>query len=54
MHHYFADDPDMENLIVDSSVIRAHSCTAGAPKKTVVRSSKPSDAVVVAFPPKST
>lgn len=37
MHAHFADDPDMENVILDSSVVRAHPCAAGAPKKTVVK-----------------
>jgi transposase len=29
---YFADDPDMEHLILDSTVVRAHPCAAGARK----------------------
>ena len=29
----FADDPDMENGMVDSTVVRAHACAAGATKK---------------------
>ena len=33
MHEYFADDPDLESIMIDSTVIRAHSCAAGAPKK---------------------
>jgi hypothetical protein len=33
MFEHFADDPDMEKLMLDSSVIRAHSCSAGAPKE---------------------
>lgn len=33
MHHYFADDPDMEYLIIDSTIVRAHPCAAGAPQK---------------------
>jgi len=33
MHEYFVTDPDMEHLILDSTVIRAHPCAAGAPKK---------------------
>ena len=37
MHQHFIDDPDMENLIIDSTVIRAHPCAAGASKKTVGR-----------------
>ena len=32
-HQHFADDPDMENLILDSTVVRAHPCAAGALKK---------------------
>lgn len=34
MHKHFADDPDMESLILDSTVIRAHPCAAGASKKS--------------------
>jgi transposase len=33
MHEYFADDPDMENLLFDSTTVRAHPCAAGAPAK---------------------
>src|SRR5215468_3171548 len=33
-------DPDLEWLILDSTVIRAHQHAAGAPKKTVVRQPK--------------
>jgi transposase len=29
----FADEPDMENVIIDSTVVRAHACAAGAAKK---------------------
>ena len=31
MHTHFADDPDCECLLLDSTIIRAHSCAAGAP-----------------------
>ena len=34
MHQHFVDDPDMEYLILDSTVIRAHPCAAGASKKS--------------------
>jgi transposase len=34
MHLHFAGDPDMEYLIIDSTVIRAHPCAAGALKKS--------------------
>jgi transposase len=29
----FANDPDMENGMIDSTVVRAHPCAAGAQKK---------------------
>lgn len=32
MLDHFADEPDMENGIVDSTIVRAHSCAAGAEK----------------------
>lgn len=41
MHIHFIDEPDMEYLMVDSTVVRAHSCAAGALKKTVDKPSKP-------------
>lgn len=37
----FADEPDMENGLVDSTIVRAHACAAGAAKKTVTRRPKP-------------
>ena len=33
MHQHFVEDPDMENVIIDSTVVRAHPCAAGALKK---------------------
>jgi transposase len=30
---YFADDADMENGMLDSTIVRAHPCAAGAQKK---------------------
>ena len=33
MLEHFADDPDMENGMVDSTIVRAHACAAGAQKK---------------------
>ena len=30
---HFVDDPDMENGMVDSTIVRAHACAAGASKK---------------------
>ena len=37
LHQHFSDDPDMEHLIIDSTVVRAHPGAAGAPPKRVVR-----------------
>jgi len=31
LHEHFVDDPDMEWLLLDSTVVRAHPCAAGAP-----------------------
>jgi transposase len=33
MLYYFAHNPDMESLMVDSTILRAHACAAGARKK---------------------
>ena len=41
MHGYFSSDPDMESLIIDSTICRAHPCAAGASKKTAVPKTKP-------------
>lgn len=30
MHQHLIDDPDMEYLIIDSTIVRAHPCAAGA------------------------
>ena len=35
---HFAGDPDMENGMIDSTVVRAHPCAAGAQKKWRSRS----------------
>jgi len=35
-----ADDADLEHLLIDSTIIRAHPCAAGAPKKAAVRRRK--------------
>ena len=36
MHQYFVQDPDMEHVIIDSTVVRAHPCAAGSSKKRAV------------------
>src|SRR5438105_6752063 len=33
MHQHFASDPDLENVLVDSTVSRAHPCAAGRQKR---------------------
>ena len=40
MFQHFIDNPDMENLLIDSTIIRAHPCSAGALKKTAVKRNK--------------
>ncbi len=39
-----ADDPDLQAVMIDATVVRAHACAAGAPKKTGVRRRKGSGA----------
>jgi len=34
MHRYFANDPDMESIMLDSTIVRAHACAAGAPRSS--------------------
>ena len=50
---HVAQNPDMEALMLDSTVIRAHPCAAGAPKKEAGRRHRPSDAAGVDSAPKS-
>jgi transposase len=33
MLEHFAQDPDTESLMIDSTIVRAHPCAAGAEKK---------------------
>ena len=33
MQQHFADDPDMQQVMIDSTIVRAHACAAGATKK---------------------
>lgn len=35
-----AADPDMQSVMLDATVVRAHACAAGAPKKTAIRRRK--------------
>jgi transposase len=54
MHSHFIADPDMEHLIIDSTIVRAHSCAAGAPKKTADKRPKPSAEAGEGSAPRST
>ena len=54
MFEYFADDPDMESVMLDSSVIRAHACAAGAPAKKGGKKPKRLATVAGGSAPKST
>ena len=40
MHAEFAQDPDMESVLLDSTVVRAHMSAAGGSKKTAASPSK--------------
>jgi transposase len=40
LHQFCADDPDLEHLLIDSTIIRAHPCAAGARKKTAVKKAR--------------
>jgi len=48
MFEHFADDPDMESVMIDGSVVRAHACAAGASSKKGVKRRKPSVTAEVA------
>ena len=53
LHAHFTEDPDMERLLLDSTVVRAHPCAAGAAKKTADKPSRLSDAAGVGSAPRS-
>ena len=36
-----ADEPDLQAVMIDATVVRAHACAAGAPKKRVGRPRRP-------------
>ena len=54
LHQHLADDPDMEYLIIDSTVVRAHPCAAGAPPKRVAKQPRPWDGAAVGSAPRFT
>jgi len=41
MLEYFSEHPDLRNLMLDSTITRAHPCAAGALKKTAARDNRP-------------
>ena len=54
MQQHFMHDPDRENLIIDSTIVRAHPCAAGAAKKRAVKSLRRWDAAEAGLAPRST
>lgn len=54
MLRHFADEPDLEWLMLDSSAVRAHMSAAGASKKTADKPPRPSAAVAAASAPRFT
>ena len=50
LHEHFHEAGELSALLIDSTIVRAHSSAAGAPKKTEVRNQKHSVGVKVALP----
>ncbi len=40
LHHSFAGDADIEHLLIDSTIVRAHACAAGASKKAAGKTAR--------------
>ena len=49
-----ADDPDLQAVLLDATVVRAHACAAGAPHKTAGRRRRGWGARAAASAPRST
>jgi transposase len=49
-----ADDPDLQAVLIDATVVRAHACAAGAPQKTAGSRRRRSGARAAASAPRST
>jgi transposase len=49
-----ADDPDLQSVLIDATVVRAHACAAGAPQTTVGRRRRGWAARAAASAPRST
>jgi transposase len=41
LHQHFVDEPDLQDLILDSTIVRAHPAAAGAQKKAAGKRPKP-------------
>jgi transposase len=52
LHQHFMHEPDFEWLVLDSTIIRAHPCAAGAPHVKGGKRPKRSGAVKVGSAPK--
>ena len=50
LHEHFHDAGELSALLVDSTIVRAHSCAAGAPKKKGDKTQPLSDAAGAALP----
>ena len=49
-----ADVPDLQRVLLDATVVRAHACAAGAPQKGAAKRRRPSGARAAASAPSST
>ncbi len=49
-----SDEPGLQSVMIDATVVRAHACAAGAPQKTVARRRKGSGARAAGSAPRST
>jgi transposase len=49
-----ADDPDLQAVLIDATVVRAHACAAGAPQRTAGRRRRGSGARGAGSAPRST
>lgn len=54
MHQHFIQEPDFEWLVLDSTIIRAHPCAAGAPHAKGGKQLKPWGAAKAASVPRFT
>jgi transposase len=48
-----ADDPDLQSVMIDATVVRAHACAAGAPPKKGIKRRKGSDGRAAGSAPRS-